>query len=347
MATQNTNILVLSDDEIEFIENRYPDIDMDNLLDRLPGMEVLTYLDKLEALIKNDIEDLRIIAFDYEEYQAMLNQLKSRDDWPERQYAWKMLFSVGNKITHYRKYGSRQLDQDLPKEFTIEQYCKQADDLARKCIGVGIGNTYTDICIERIDKTIFYLKSLGRYLDPDSCWDFAVLLGTKLGELMLEDKLKERGYEWRMNDSFDVPVIGSNNDKSAINPIGKILKILESKGNDEGTCKDFYEIFLFMIREENRELTGFHSYFDIVKKAIDEWDPFGLLNMGCPEDEYDSESRVIANNIDSHSSLKEIAEAISEEINESFNESLTPGDCLQPAAKIYDVLQKVHFVGDR
>jgi len=101
---KNINILELDEEELEFIRNRYPDIDTGNLLEHLPGMEVLTFLDKLETLIKNDIEDLRIIAFDYEEYQLMMNRLKQRDDWPERQYTWKMLFRVGNRITHYRKY---------------------------------------------------------------------------------------------------------------------------------------------------------------------------------------------------------------------------------------------------
>lgn len=338
------NIIELDEEELEFVKYRYSDIDSENLLDHLPGMEVLTYLDKLETLIKNDIEDLSIVAFDYEEYQLMLNQLKERDDWPERQYTWRMLFRVKKKIDHYRRYGSRKMDPDLPKEFMIENYCKQADELARKCIGVGIGNTYTDKCIERIDMTIFYLKSLDRYMDHDSCWNCAVLLGTKLGELMLEDKLKTMGYEWHMDEHFDSPVIMNPDDNTAANPIGKILKILESEDNDEGTCKSFYDTFLYMLRKENRDLIKIHSYFDIVKQVIDEWDPMNFLDMGAPEDEYDGETRAISNVIDGFSSLNEIAEEISETLSLSFGQTFTFEDCMKPAQKIYDVLQKVHFV---
>ena len=337
------NILELEKEELDFIKSRYTDIDTENLLDHLPGMDVLTYLDKMETLIKCDIEDLRIIAFDYEEYLQILNQLKERDDWPERQYTWKMLFKVGNKISHYKKYGSRKLDPELPKEFTIEDYCRQADELARKCIGTKIGNTYTDKCIERIDMTIYYLKSLGRHLDKDSCWDISVLLGTKLGELMLEDKLRARGYEWHIDDSFDTPVIKNPNEKAAANPMGKIKKILESENNDEGSCKDFYEIFLFMIRQENRKLTNIQSYYDIVKSVIDEWDPFDLFEMGCPEDEYNGESRAISNDTDSHSSINELAEVISEVFSRSFGETFTSEDCLEPAEKIYNIFQKIHL----
>lgn len=31
--------------------------------------------------------------------------------------------------------------------------------------------------------------------------------------------------------------------------------------------------------------------FFLVKKVIDEWDPFNLLAIHCPDDEYDEEMR--------------------------------------------------------
>jgi hypothetical protein len=37
------------------------------------------------------------------------------------------------------------------------------------------------------------------------------------------------------------------------------------------------------------------DFFVIVKKIIDEWDLYGLLEIHCPDDEYDSESKNIAN----------------------------------------------------
>lgn len=339
------NILELDKEELEFVKSRYVNIDIEDLLKHISETKELTYLDNLETMINEDIEKLRIVAFDYAEYKLMMSQLKQRDDWEERQYTWKMLFRVKNKIIHYRKYGSRNMDPNLPKEFMIEDYCKQADDLARKCIGVGIGNTYTEKCIERIDKTIAYLRSLGRHLDHESCWNCAVLLGTKLGELMLEDKLRVRGYEWHMDEHFDVPVIKNPDQNTAANPIGKIMKILESEYDDEGTCKNFYDIFLFMIKKENMKLMKGHSCFDIVKLAIDEWDPLNLLAMGFPDDEYDGESSVISNEIDYYSSVDEIADAISIYMGESFGEEFARNECLKPAQRIYDIFQKIHLVG--
>ena len=47
--------------------------------------------------------------------------------------------------------------------------------------------------------------------------------------------------------------------------------------------------------------------FSIVKKVIDRHDPYGLLAMGCPADEYDSESRDIASKINEYNSVDEIA----------------------------------------
>jgi hypothetical protein len=51
--------------------------------------------------------------------------------------------------------------------------------------------------------------------------------------------------------------------------------------------------------------------FDIVKQAIDEWDPYGLLTTGAPSDEFDRKSRRIANKISKESSVKDIAIIIS------------------------------------
>ncbi|MDQ0062697.1 hypothetical protein [Paenibacillus harenae] len=42
------------------------------------------------------------------------------------------------------------------------------------------------------------------------------------------------------------------------------------------------------------------SIFQIVKKFIDQWDPFGLLAIECPPDEYESEIRRITIYITKH-----------------------------------------------
>jgi hypothetical protein len=60
--------------------------------------------------------------------------------------------------------------------------------------------------------------------------------------------------------------------------------------------------------------------FEIVKKTIDKWDPYGLLEINCPEDEYDCESKEIAEKINNKNSIYEIAEIISKVFTNAFDE---------------------------
>ena len=60
--------------------------------------------------------------------------------------------------------------------------------------------------------------------------------------------------------------------------------------------------------------------YHIVKKTIDNWDPYGLLEIHCPEDEYDHESKGIAEKICMKNSVYEIANIISKIFSDSFNE---------------------------
>jgi len=60
--------------------------------------------------------------------------------------------------------------------------------------------------------------------------------------------------------------------------------------------------------------------FEIVKKTIDKWDPYGLLEIHCPQDEYDCEIKEIAEKINNENSIYEIAEIISKVFTNAFNE---------------------------
>jgi len=61
------------------------------------------------------------------------------------------------------------------------------------------------------------------------------------------------------------------------------------------------------------------QFFETVKKYIDEKDPMRLLAMGAPDDEYDIESRKIAERITMQMSFEEIANIIANVINKSFD----------------------------
>lgn len=74
--------------------------------------------------------------------------------------------------------------------------------------------------------------------------------------------------------------------------------------------------------------------FNIVKKAIDEFNPFGLL-PDAPDDEFDSESREIAEKIKIDNTVEEIAEIISMVLLRSFSIKFEIPDCMETADKIH------------
>ena len=76
------------------------------------------------------------------------------------------------------------------------------------------------------------------------------------------------------------------------------------------------------------------NMFEIVKKAIDEFNPYGLLPE-APSNEFDSESRKIAGQINVNSTVEEIAEIIASVFSKAFNENFEIKECMVTAEKIY------------
>lgn len=74
--------------------------------------------------------------------------------------------------------------------------------------------------------------------------------------------------------------------------------------------------------------------FKIVKKAIDEFNPYDLLPES-PDDEFDSESRKISESININRTVEEIAEVISKVFSKAFDEKFEVRDCMVTAEKIY------------
>ena len=61
------------------------------------------------------------------------------------------------------------------------------------------------------------------------------------------------------------------------------------------------------------------SKYQLVKKAIDKLDVYGLLEGGAPDDEFDSESKEIADRISESDSVMQIAEVITDVFNKAFD----------------------------
>ncbi|OGX68167.1 MAG: hypothetical protein A2189_01525 [Paenibacillus sp. RIFOXYA1_FULL_44_5] len=79
--------------------------------------------------------------------------------------------------------------------------------------------------------------------------------------------------------------------------------------------------------------------FALVKGVIDEWDPFDLLALECPDDEYDNEISDIVEILLSVKDAEELATAIDQIMFKAFDEDFRKSqECLHIARKIYALL---------
>jgi hypothetical protein len=113
-------------------------------------------------------------------------------------------------------------------------------------------------------------------------------------------------------------------------------------------CKGFKEAGVFYKKGEYYNLkwtfmvVTFLSEYIFVKEVIDEWDPIGLLGMGCPDDEYDPEIRDIVRLLSNIKSVVELAEVIHNVFDKWFNSidsiEYTFEKCYPVAIKIWNKL---------
>lgn len=79
------------------------------------------------------------------------------------------------------------------------------------------------------------------------------------------------------------------------------------------------------------------TLFSIIKKCIDRWDPYCLLESGCPEDEFDIESSMVRERICLGSSVEEINNAVSEVFSKQFEpQYFQPHQCIDVSLDIYN-----------
>jgi hypothetical protein len=78
-----------------------------------------------------------------------------------------------------------------------------------------------------------------------------------------------------------------------------------------------------------------------VKKCVDEWDPYCLLRIGCPEDEFDIESSMITEMISNDSTFEDINQIVSDVFSRQFEAYLfQPHQCTEVSKKIYKLIQE-------
>ena len=82
--------------------------------------------------------------------------------------------------------------------------------------------------------------------------------------------------------------------------------------------------------------------YEIVAKHIREWDPYGLLRTGAPDDEFDSEIAAVTPRILPDSSRHEIAAVLSAVFSSAFEpEPFTVPMCYDVADRISRDLKNI------
>ena len=79
--------------------------------------------------------------------------------------------------------------------------------------------------------------------------------------------------------------------------------------------------------------------FENIKRIIDEWDPYRLLGeCACPPDEYDGETREVAEQITKNSTIDDILTVVIKMFTSYETANYTRDDFLPIAQKIFDAI---------
>jgi len=83
----------------------------------------------------------------------------------------------------------------------------------------------------------------------------------------------------------------------------------------------------------------------IFRQVVHEWDPYGLLAMGCPEDEFNSEILSVVRQADRVKSPLDGAHVLSRIFTSAFDpQRFTPGECREPGERLYNGLDDAKLI---
>lgn len=93
------------------------------------------------------------------------------------------------------------------------------------------------------------------------------------------------------------------------------------------------------LKQDYREIV------QIIKTALNEWDPYNLIEGGAPEDEFAEEATQIAAKIKKTETPAELAQVISDVFSRNFERDVFPVEaCLQVAFRIFGDLEVRHVL---
>ena len=222
------NRLRLNKEESSFVEERYKDVDFKELMSLVEGMSTIRNIDMLISSLDYDIEHK-----DFAQAKDIL----------EKENYVLMCKAIKDKAVYYRDHNGKNYVQG----FNTDVFCKRADEISKVAIGEPIGND-----IYKIDQSINYIRSIADRFDSDQkVWNIAIYLGTKLGELMLNETLLSHGFDWDIVEPKKYPIIIEPIHKVSIDPIRFVfdkLKYADTAPDPNGNCSDFYYRFLDKIK---------------------------------------------------------------------------------------------------
>lgn len=140
------------------------------------------------------------------------------------------------------------------------------------------------------------------------------------------------GMELYVGDTVEVPV--GNHDRKTIATVVAIEYCTEDDA--PYPVDDIKGVIRKIEPDLPSDLTG--TPFDIVKRVVDALDPEGLLKMEAPPDEYDGESRAIADSLKPGMSADKIAHLMAEEFSRSFSDPFDSNYFMVAATRIKEAL---------
>lgn len=103
-----------------------------------------------------------------------------------------------------------------------------------------------------------------------------------------------------------------------------------------------------MTMEKTDQKTLKHDYQEtvhIIMKALNEWDPYELIEAGAPENEFTEEATQIAAKIKKTETPTELAHVISDVFTRSFDSDVfSVEECLPVASRILGDLEVRHLL---
>lgn len=134
----------------------------------------------------------------------------------------------------------RQANKDDAIEDSVQKHSKTAVDYAKS---FQKKFDYSPDSIKDLEEILdYYSKDISASQPTENqIWSMAIIFGSYLGEVMLQNGLGEKGFRWGKDDNSDIPLL-SDQSGNFITPNDKVYKRLVNGAEDN--VVSFYDIIM-------------------------------------------------------------------------------------------------------